>query len=110
MIEERAFTVYLFINRFKLILVVCTAVSLERGTCLIINKIIINRFVRRVFYMFVGGSVSIFFLFFFLFLFLCYRLLRQREANRETGNGLRGKTMCVMAMLVFVTCHGTSRL
>lgn len=91
----------MFINRFQLKSVVCTAVSLEKGTCLIINKIIINRFVSRVFYIFVGGNVSIFLFFFFLFLVLCYRLLRQHEANRETGNGLRGKTMCVMAMLVF---------
>lgn len=109
MIEERAFAVHLFINRFMLKSVVCTAVSLERGTCLIINKIIINRFVSRVFYIFVGGNVSIF-LFFFLFLVLCYRLLRQHEANRETGNGLRVKTMCVIARLVFITCYGTSRL
>lgn len=65
MIEERAFAVHLFINRSKLKSVVCTAVSLERGTCLIINKIIINRFVSRVFYIFVGGNVSIFLFFFF---------------------------------------------
>lgn len=110
MIEERAFAVHLFINRSKLKSVVCTVVSLERGTCLIINKIIINRFVSRVFYIFVGGNVSIFLFFFFLFLVLCYRLLRQHEANRETGNGLRVKTMCVIARLVFVTCYGTSRL
>lgn len=63
--EERAFTAHLFINRYKLKSFVCTAVSLERRTCLIINKIIINRFVSRVFYIFVGGSVSIFSFFVF---------------------------------------------
>lgn len=83
MIEERAFAVHFFINRSKLKSVVCTAVSLERGTCLIINKIIINRFVSRVFYIFVGGNVSIFlFFFFFCFLFsviVCCVSMRRTE-------------------------------
>lgn len=82
MIEERAFAVHLFINRSKLKSVVCTVVSLERGTCLIINKIIINRFVSRVFYIFVGGNVSIFLFFFFCFLFsviVCCVSMRRTE-------------------------------
>lgn len=87
MIEERAFAVHLFINRSKLKSVVCTAVSLERGTCLMINKIIINRFVSRVFYIFVGGNVSIF-LFFFSFLFsvIVYCVSMRRTERPEMGS------------------------